>query len=114
MITTSTPFQERAASLLQPVAPSRQSLQAEVSRAALEVLCLFQGDWLAHGAAGGIKDQNPVVRGHHRDPALAKGDSLGFYPLGQGYLGWQAGAICRQADDKQADYHYKPANHHHC
>ncbi len=77
-------------------------------------LPLFQGDCLAHGAAGGIKNQDLVVRGHHRDPALPKGDGLGFYPFGQGYLGWQAGAICRQADDKQADYHYKPANHHHC
>ncbi len=74
---------------------------------------LFDVDFLTHRMALWIQNQDLILCRYHRDPAAAKGDRLRCYACGQGDLAWQAGAIGRQADDKQSNYHYKPANHHH-
>lgn len=88
--------------------------QAEwVRRCRGQTECLLDRDFLADVAGFGIHDQDPVVFCHNCNPALAKGHCLGLNALWQCNLLWQAWAICRQADDKQADNHYKPANHHH-
>ena len=74
---------------------------------------LFDVYRLAYCLAVWVQNQDLIVCGHHRDPAGSKSHRLGCGAGGQGDFAGQGGAICRQADDKQADNQYKPANHHH-
>lgn len=74
---------------------------------------LFDIDRLAHCMRLGVQNKDLTIRGHHRDPTGAKGHGLSCDARGQGDFGGQVWPIRRQADDKQGNYHYKPANHHH-
>ncbi len=74
---------------------------------------LLDIDSLTYGLGVWVQNQDLVICGDNGNPAVAKGHGLGCGACGQDDFCWQAWAIGRQADDKQADNHYKPANHHH-
>ena len=73
---------------------------------------LFHFDCLLKLTCQRVKDQDFIVFGHNRIPAVATGESGGFAAVGQFNAFGHFGSSTIETGDKQADHDYKPANHH--
>lgn len=71
-------------------------------------------DGLLQLASDRIKNQDFIVGSDHSIPPVALGKGGGFCSIGQGDALGHGRPIAIETGDKQANDHYKPANHYHC